>query len=44
MVLPNHLTQTAAELRNLMGDRHGWGQWRAIAHDLVYEALVHSGV
>ncbi len=44
MVLPSHLTQTAAELRNLMGDRHGWGQWRAIAHDLVYESLVGGGV
>ena len=44
MVLPGHLTQTAAELRNLMGDRHGWGQWRAIAHDMVYESLVGGGV
>lgn len=39
-VLPSQLTQTAADLRNLMGDRHGWGQWRAIAHDLVHQTLV----
>ncbi len=38
-VLPNQLAQAAAELRNLIGDRHGWGQWRALAHDLVYEHL-----
>ena len=44
MVLPGQLTQTAAELRNIMGDRRGWGQWRAIAHDLVYESLVGSRV
>lgn len=38
-VLPNQLAQAAAELRNLIGDRRGWGQWRALAHDLVYEHL-----
>ena len=38
-VLPFQLAQTAADLRNLMGDRRGWGQWRALAHDLVYEHL-----
>ncbi len=40
LVLPSQLTQTAADLRNLIGDRRGWGQWRAIAHDLVYSALL----
>lgn len=39
-VLPGQLTQTAADLRNLIGDRYGWGQWRALCHDLVYEALM----
>ncbi len=38
-VLPSQIAQAAAELRNLIGDRHGWGQWRALAHDLVYEHL-----
>jgi ADP-ribose pyrophosphatase YjhB (NUDIX family) len=35
---PGQLVQIAADLRNLLGDRRGWGQWRALAHDLVYEA------
>ncbi len=39
LVLPNQLAQTAADLRNLIGDRRAWGQWRALAHDLVYERL-----
>lgn len=38
-VLPGQLAQTAADLRNLFGDRRGWGQWRALAHDLVYRHL-----
>lgn len=38
-VLPNQVGQIALELRNLMGDRRGWGQWRALAHDLVYDTL-----
>ena len=38
-VLPCQLSGLAADLRNLMGDRHGWGQFRAISHDLVYEHL-----
>jgi len=38
-VLPLQLAQTAADLRNLIGDRRGWGQWRAAAHDLVYQHL-----
>ncbi|MFN2166209.1 MAG: hypothetical protein ACK2U9_08085, partial [Anaerolineae bacterium] len=38
-VLPGQLAQVAADLRNLIGDRRGWGQWRALAHDLVYRHL-----
>ena len=38
-VLPGQLGQVAADLRNLYGDRRGWGQWRALAHDLVSELL-----
>jgi 8-oxo-dGTP pyrophosphatase MutT (NUDIX family) len=36
-VLPSQLAQIALDLRNLIGDRRGWGQWRALAHDVVYE-------
>jgi 8-oxo-dGTP diphosphatase len=43
LVPPGHLTQIAAELRNLMGDRREWGQWRALVHDLVYGALAAPG-
>ena len=39
-VLPGQLLAVSAELRNLIGDRRGWGQWRALAVDLVYEQLV----
>lgn len=39
-VLPSQLLDVSAELRNLIGDRYGWGQWRALAVDLVYEQLV----
>ena len=38
-VLPSQLCGLAADMRNLIGDRHGWGQFRAISHDLVYEHL-----
>ncbi len=38
-VLPSQVPQIAEDLRNLNGDRRGWGQWRALAHDLVYESL-----
>ena len=41
-VLPSQLLAVSAELRNLIGDRHGWGQWRALAVDLVYEQLVRE--
>jgi ADP-ribose pyrophosphatase YjhB (NUDIX family) len=42
-VLPSQLLDMSAELRNLIGDRRGWGQWRALAVDLVYEQLVGKG-
>jgi ADP-ribose pyrophosphatase YjhB (NUDIX family) len=38
-VLPSQVCQIAEDLRNLIGVRRGWGQWRALAHDLVYESL-----
>lgn len=38
-VLPSQVAQLAADLRNLMGDRRGWGQWRALAHDMVYDSF-----
>ncbi len=38
-VLPAQLNDTAGDLRNLIGHRRVWGQWRALAHDLVYEQL-----
>ena len=38
-VLPGQLLEIAADLRNLLGDRHAWGLWRALAHELVYDSL-----
>lgn len=38
-VLPQQLGQIANNLRSLGGNRRGWGEWRALAHDLVYEIL-----
>lgn len=35
----NQLTELAADMRNITGERRGWGQWRALAHELVHEAL-----
>lgn len=34
------LQQLAGELRGLVGKRRAWGQWRALAHDFVYETLM----
>lgn len=39
-VLPGQLLEVSNELRNLIGERRGWGQWRALAVELVYELLV----
>ena len=38
-VLPTQIRQLAMDLRNLAGVRRAWGEWRALAHDLVYEKL-----
>lgn len=38
-VLPSQLSEVAAELRNIMGDRREWGYWRAIAHDVLHEVM-----
>lgn len=38
-MLPSQLSQITVDMRNMIGDRRGWGQWRALAHDLVYDAL-----
>lgn len=39
-VLPSQLPEVAADLRNIMGDRREWGYWRAIAHDVLHEAMM----
>lgn len=41
-VLPSQLLDVSNDLRNLIGDRRGWGQWRALAVDLVHEQLAGS--
>ena len=38
-MLPSQLGDVSNDLRNLIGDRHGWGQWRALAVDLVHEQM-----
>jgi len=38
-ISPCQLSQITVDMRNMLGDRRGWGQWRALAHDLVYDAL-----
>lgn len=39
VIPPKRLALLADALRNLDGDRTGWGYWRALAHDVVYEHL-----
>ncbi len=39
-VLPSQIGQMALNLRSMIGDRRAWGQWRALAHDLVYDTLL----
>lgn len=39
-VMPSQLVDVSNDLRNLIGDRHAWGQWRAIAVDVAHEQLV----
>lgn len=38
-ILPRQLSQVAADLRNVLGPRREWGHWRAISHDVLYEAM-----
>jgi len=33
------LPTVADNLRNVPSPRSGWGRWRALAHDFVYEML-----
>jgi ADP-ribose pyrophosphatase YjhB (NUDIX family) len=39
-VSPQDLRQLAGNLRGLAGVRRAWGEWRALAHDLVYDTLI----
>jgi 8-oxo-dGTP pyrophosphatase MutT (NUDIX family) len=39
-ILPCQLLQLSADMRNMVGDRRGWGEWRALVHDLVYDVLI----
>lgn len=41
-VLPSQLLEVSNELRNLIGERRGWGQWRALAVELVHESLTNK--
>ena len=43
-VLPGQLLEVSNELRNLIGERRGWGQWRALAVELVYESLTKKDI
>lgn len=38
-ILPCQLLQLSADMRNMVGNRRGWGQWRALVHDLVYDLV-----
>ena len=38
-ILPCQLAEVAANLRNIYGERRAWGHWRAIAHEVLDEAL-----
>jgi ADP-ribose pyrophosphatase YjhB (NUDIX family) len=39
-VSPRQMRQLATDLRSLAGVRRAWGEWRALAHDLVYDTLL----
>lgn len=41
-ILPPQLLQLTVDMRNMIGERRGWGQWRSLAHDVVYEYLHNS--
>lgn len=38
-VPPADVRALSVALRGVGGARRGWGQWRALAHDLIYESL-----
>lgn len=38
-ILPSQLPQVASDLRNIWGERQSWGQWRALAHDVLYDFM-----
>lgn len=42
VVPPQRLAKLAAALRDLNGNRTGWGQWRALAHDVVHDELTDN--
>ncbi|MBW7883906.1 MAG: NUDIX hydrolase [Caldilineaceae bacterium] len=43
-VLPRQLSDVSNDLRNLIGDRRVWGQWRALSVDLIYRQLVDENI
>lgn len=36
-ILPSQLSQLTVDMRNMIGERRGWGIWRALAHDVMHE-------
>jgi ADP-ribose pyrophosphatase YjhB (NUDIX family) len=40
-IKPAQIRQLANNLRHLPGVRRAWGEWRALAHDLVSDTLLH---
>ncbi|MBV7335400.1 NUDIX hydrolase [Chloroflexi bacterium TSY] len=42
-ILPSQLPEVVSDLRNIWGDRRSWGQWRALAHDVLFDYM-KSGV
>ena len=36
-ILPSQLLQLTVDMRNMMGERRGWGTGRALAQDVMYE-------
>ncbi len=38
-IRPSQLLQLTVDMRNMMGERRGWGQWRSLAHELVHDYL-----
>ncbi len=36
-IVPSQLGQLTVDMRNMIGERRGWGTWRALAHDLMLE-------